>query len=110
MTENSVSDVYIEVRKRGASKVKIEKENFETLQAIEESIKQKTKGAITPVKYFNALMNMLNTNTGYYRSVFDFISALFIVALFASVSSSGSSCICQAEQMLWLYGSIVASE
>ena len=72
MSDSTVKDVYTEVRKRGSSNSKIEKENFETLQAIEESIKSKGKGDLTPVKYFNALMNMLNTNTSFYRSVFHF--------------------------------------
>lgn len=69
MSKSSKVDVYAEVRKRGSSNSKIEKENFETLQAIEELIQSKTKGDPSPVKYFNALMTMLNTNTGYYRSV-----------------------------------------
>lgn len=70
MSDSSKQDVFIEVRKRGSSNSKIEKENFDTLKAIEESIQSKSKGELTPVKYFNALMTMLNTNTAYYRSVF----------------------------------------
>lgn len=69
MSEVLNEDIFKEVRKRGASNSPIEKENFETLQAIEESIKSKTKDALTPLKYFNTLMTMLNTNTKCYRSV-----------------------------------------
>ena len=88
MSEELNEDIFKEVRKRGASKSPIEKENFETLQSVEESIKSKTKDTITPLKYFNALMTMLNTNTKRYRSVFISIRLLYLVALFTSVDSS----------------------
>ena len=88
MSEELNEDIFKEVRKRGASKSPIEKENFETLQSVEESIKSKTKDTITPLKYFNALMTMLNTNTKRYRSVFISFRLLYLVALFTSIDYS----------------------
>ena len=62
MNEELNEDIFKEVRKRGASKSPIEKENFETLQSVEESIKSKTKDTITPLKYFNALNCLIKSS------------------------------------------------